>query len=117
MTPHITQLWTCTIYDTIRHLIDATQPFLFPAGSAFANLFLSVRLFCKYNLCSPTLTCLLCSGPLAGHSKPCGDVVVHTLRSIRCENNYDRFDDNTKGWSPYTEPRSFVMASEFSESL
>ena len=44
----------------------------------------------------------------------CDDVVVHTLLSIRRENNYDGFDDKTKGWSLYTEPRSFVVACEFS---
>ena len=109
---HITQHWTCAIYD--YRTIDATRTFFFPADSAFANRFLAVGLFCKYNLCPPTLPCLLCSSPQAGHNKPCDDVVVHALSSIRCENNYDRFDDKTKGWSLYTAPRSFVVASEFS---
>ena len=92
--------------------IDATQAFLFPADSA--NRFVTVCLFCKYNLCPPTLTSLLRSSPLAYYNKPCDDVIVHALCSIRCENNYDRFDDKTKSWSLYTEPRSFVVASEFS---
>ena len=66
-------------------------------------------------MCSPTLTCLLCSSPLAGHNKPCGDVVC--THSVAYAMRYDRFDDKTKGWSLYTEPRSFMVASEFSESL
>ena len=31
--------------------------------SAFANRFLTLGRVCKYNMCPPTLTCLLCSSP------------------------------------------------------
>ncbi|KAJ7361955.1 hypothetical protein OS493_014603 [Desmophyllum pertusum] len=75
-------------------------------------------------LSPPTATCLLCSSPLALHNKRC-DVTVHSLRgkavglkfSLRCEHcrinyNYDRYGDNTRGWSLYTECRPFVEASD-----